>query len=107
VLRPGGRLVAATLGVDHMGEMWRLVGGEPTAGLSFWSVNGREVLLRAFPEVEERDASGTMVFPDPQSMREFIAATISGAHLAEHVPDFTEPFETHIANAVFVAEKPR
>jgi SAM-dependent methyltransferase len=107
VLRPGGRLVAATLGVDHMGEMWRLLGGEPTAGLSFWSENGREVLLRTFPSVEQRDASATMVFPDPQSMREFVAATINRAHLAEHVPSFTEPFETHIANAIFVAEKAR
>ena len=29
VLRPGGRLVAVTYGVDHLAELWRLVGHRP------------------------------------------------------------------------------
>lgn len=105
VLRPGGRLVAATLGVDHMVEVWRMVGGEPTANLSFWSENGEERLRKAFSSVQRRDAEGTLVFPDPPSLREFIAATITRAHLAENVPDFEKPLETRSAHVVFVAEK--
>ena len=105
VLRPGGRLVAATLGLDHLVEAWELVGGEPTRDLSFWSENGEERLRAVFPRVERRDAEGTLVFPDPQTLREYIAASITRAHLAENVPDFTEPLETRSAHVVFVADK--
>jgi SAM-dependent methyltransferase len=105
VVRPGGRLVAATLGVDHTVELWNLVGGEPTRDLSFWSENGEERLRKAFSSVERRDAEGTLVFPDPQTLREYIAATITRAHLAENVPEFQEPLETRSAHVVFVAER--
>jgi SAM-dependent methyltransferase len=105
VLRPGGRLVAATLGVDHTVEVWRLVGGEPTRDLSFWSENGEERLRKAFSSVQRRDAEGTLVFPDAQTLREYVAATITRAHLAENVPELEEPLETRSAHVVFVAEK--
>jgi SAM-dependent methyltransferase len=105
VLRPGGRLVAATLGVDHTVEVWRLVGGEPTRDLSFWSENGEERLRKAFSSVQRRDAEGTLVFPDAQTLREYVAATITRAHLAENVPELEQPLETRSAHVVFVAEK--
>jgi ubiquinone/menaquinone biosynthesis C-methylase UbiE len=105
VLRPGGRLVAATVGVGHMREAWALVGGEPTRDLSFWSENGEERLRQAFPRVERRDALGTLVFPDAQTLREFVAASITRAHLAENVPEFEGSLETRSAHVVFVAEK--
>lgn len=105
VLRPGGRLVAATLGVDHMVEAWRLVGGEPTRDLKFWSENGAEILGRIFPRVERRGAEGTLVFPDPQALREYIAANVTRAHLAGNVPEFEGPLVTRSAHVVFVAEK--
>lgn len=105
VLEPGGRFVAATVGRDHTVELWRLVGGEPTSGLSFGPDNGEGILRRAFPRVERRDAEGTLVFPDPKSMREYIAATIARAHLASNVPEFGAPFRTRSAHVVFVAEK--
>ena len=105
VLRPGGRLVAATLGVDHTVELWNLVGGEPTRGLSFGSENGEERLRKAFSSVERRDAEGTLVFPDAQTLREYIAATITRAHLAENVPELEQPLETRSAHVVFVADK--
>ena len=105
VLRAGGRLVAATLGVDHTVEVWKLVGGEPTRDLSFWSENGEERLREAFSSVERRDAEGTLVFPDAQTLREYIAATITRAHLAENVPELEQPLETRSAHVVFVADK--
>jgi SAM-dependent methyltransferase len=105
VLRPGGRLVAATTGVDHTVEVWRLVGGEPTRDLSFWSENGAERLRKAFSRVERRDAEGTLVFPDARTLREYVAATITRAHLAENVPELEQPLETRSAHVVFVAEK--
>lgn len=106
VLGPGGRLVAGTLGVGHCAELWDLVGGEPTSGLSFWSENGAEVLSRRFPRVERRDAEGVIVFPDPVSLREYIAASTTRAHLAGNVPpDLRFPYRTRSSHVVFVAEK--
>ena len=105
VLRPGGRLVAATVGVGHMREAWELVGGESTRDLSFWSENGAQRLRQAFREVERREALGTLVFPDPQTLREYVAASINRAHLAENVPEFEGSLETRSAHVVFVAEK--
>ena len=46
VIRRGGRLVAATLGAGNMQELWDLLGGEVTAGLSFGYENGETGLPR-------------------------------------------------------------
>src|SRR5262249_23168386 len=45
VLRPGGRLVAATSGFEHLGELWSLVGRDRSAEPPrFHSENGEERL---------------------------------------------------------------
>jgi SAM-dependent methyltransferase len=105
VIRPGGWLVAATLGDGNMQELWDLLGGDVTAGLSFACDNGRAALEPHFARVERRDADGTVVFPDHASMREFVAATTSRSHLAANVPELVEPFQTRSKHCVFVAEK--
>jgi SAM-dependent methyltransferase len=106
VLRSGGRLVAGTLGRDHMAEMWRLVGGEPTHDLKFWGENGAEGLEGHFARVERRDANGVIEFPDRASIREYVAATITRAHLADRVPgDVETPFRTRSRHCVFLADK--
>lgn len=107
VLRPGGRLVAATMGVGHMRELWDELGDRSTEGLTFWSENGEDVLRSAFPHVECRGASGTMEFPTRQSVREFVAATSNRAHLSGGVERLSEPFTTSIAFVVYVAETAR
>jgi len=106
VLRPGCRLVAATLGAANMQELWDLLGGEVTAGLSFGSDNGEAALAPHFTQVERREANGTVVFPDRASMHEFVAATTTRSHLAERVPELAEPFQTRSTHCVFVAAKP-
>ena len=105
VLRPGGRLVAATLGDENMKELWDLLGGEVTAGLTFGWGNGTAALEPHFGRVERREANGTVVFPDRASMHEFVAATTTRSHLADRVPEVAEPFETRSTHCVFVAEK--
>lgn len=105
VLAPGGRLVAATLGQANMKELWDLLGGEVTAGLSFSYDNGEAVLAPHFASVERREANGTVVFPDRASMHDFVAATTSQSHLAAHIPELTEPFPTQSTHCVFVAAK--
>jgi SAM-dependent methyltransferase len=107
VLRPGGRLVAATMGVGHMRELWDELGDRSTEGLTFWSENGEDVLRSAFAHVECRGASGTMEFPTRQSVREFVAATSNRAHLSGGVERLSEPFTTSVAFVVYVAETAR
>jgi SAM-dependent methyltransferase len=107
VLRPGGRLVAATMGVGHMRELWDELGDRSTEGLTFWSENGEDVLRSAFADVECRGASGTMEFPTRQSVREFVAATSNRAHLSGGVERLSEPFTTSVAFVVYVAETAR
>jgi SAM-dependent methyltransferase len=103
VLRPGGRLVAATMGVGHMDELWTALGDRSTDGLSFWSENGAAVLAEAFASVECRDAAGVLEFPTRESVREFVAATSNRAHLANGVAHLPEPFRTRSSFVVFVA----
>ena len=105
VIRRGGRLVAATLGAANMQELWDLLGGEVTAGLSFGYENGENALAPYFTEIERREANGTVVFPDRSSMVDFVAATTTRSHLADLVPELTEPFHTRSTHCVFVAGK--
>ena len=105
VLGRGGRLIAATLGAGHMQELWDLLGGEVTAGLSFGYENGETVLSPYFTKIERREANGTVIFPDRSSMVDFVAATTTRSHLAERVPELTEPFHTRSTHCVFVAGK--
>lgn len=105
VLEPGGRLVAATLGDENMKELWDLLGGEVTAGLSFGYGNGEAALGPHFGKIERREANGTVVFPNRSSMHEFVAATTTRSHLADRIPELAEPFATRSTHCVFVAEK--
>jgi SAM-dependent methyltransferase len=106
VLKPGGRLVAATLGEGNLRELWELIGDTTAPRLSFGKANGTEALAQHFGDVEERPAEGTVVFPNREAMRRFVAATITRAHLADRVPDKLEfPFRARTYHTVFVARK--
>lgn len=105
VLKPGGTLVTATLGEGNMAELWEAVGDHATRDLSFGWDNGEQALRKHFAEVERRNAEGTVVFPDREAMRRFVAATITRAHLADRVPQVTGPFRARTSHVVFVARK--
>jgi SAM-dependent methyltransferase len=104
VLQPGGLLVAATVG-DNIPEVWELIGEGVGEILTFNVRDGRERLERSFTHVEQRDITASMVFPGPEAMRAFVAATINRAHLAPKVPDFRGEFRATVRHSVFVAEK--
>jgi len=106
VLRPDGLLIATTVGPEHMVELWALIGDAPTSGLSFDHDNGAAILGERFGKVERREANGTVVFPDREAMRKFVAATTTRSHLADAVPELTEPFPTRCAHTMFLAEQP-
>jgi len=106
VLRPGGRLVAATNGLEHLAELWSLVGRDRAAEPArFFAETGAESLRPHFARIERRDVSSMLVFDDREAVRGYIGASIAHKHLAERVPAFEGPlFATRVA-AVFVAEK--
>jgi SAM-dependent methyltransferase len=106
VLRPGGRLVAATLADENFSDLWALLGVEnDDRELTFSTLNGAEQLAAHFSKVETREAKGVVVFPSPESMRQFVAADMTRAHLAAKVPEFDEPVSARSHHTVFVAEK--
>ena len=74
VLRPGGRLVAVTNGIDHLRELRALLGGDfPTR--TFSDETAPELLGRHFVRVEERDAGGWINFPDRAAVQSYVDAT--------------------------------
>jgi SAM-dependent methyltransferase len=107
VLRPVGRLVAATSSHEHLVELWSLVGrdrgSEPER---FFAETGEAPLRRHFAHVERRDVRGEVVFPNADAVRGYIRASVAHKHLADRVPAFQGSLRATCANAVFVAEKP-
>jgi SAM-dependent methyltransferase len=105
VLRPGGRLAAATLADENLAELWSFLGSPRERSLSFSSANGAAQLARYFARVEAREAEGVVVFPTPEAMQRYVAANMTRAHLAAAVPTFTEPVRARTHHTVFVADK--
>jgi SAM-dependent methyltransferase len=105
VLRPGGRLVAATNGLDHLGELWSLVGRDRTQEpVRFFSEYAEDALLRHFRSVECHEVEGNVAL-DFDAARGYIASSVVHKHLADRVPEFDEPLLATRRNAIFVATK--
>ena len=104
VLRPGGRLVAVTNAVDHLLEVWELVGVDH-APLPFGAENGEEILSRHFARVERRDVEGTTTFPHASAIRAYLGSFERGVPLARAVPAVVPPLVARRRVAVFVADK--
>lgn len=105
VLRPGGRFATATLADENMSDLFDFLGSPRDRSLTFSSTNGAELLRRHFPRVEAREATGVVVFPTPQDMRRWLAASMTRAHLAAEVPEFAEPVRVRTHHTIFVADK--
>lgn len=105
VLRPGGCFVASTFADENLADLWSLLDASPERSPTFSTANGREQLEREFAQVDAREAEGVVVFRTPESMRRYVAADMTRAHLAAHVPEFDEPVEARTHHTVFVARK--
>jgi SAM-dependent methyltransferase len=104
VLRPGGRLVAATNGVRHLGELWDLVGRDLSERRRlFMRETGLELLAPHFARVERIEVDG-WVDMSAADMRDYVAASVAHKHLAGRVPDFEGAMRVATSGAVFVAE---
>jgi SAM-dependent methyltransferase len=104
VLRPGGRLVAATLGEENLADLWRLV-EYPRPTRPFTAENGAEVLRPHFSQIRRRDVEAALVFPDRAAIQRYVDSSFFAAAVEKRVPDVPEPFRVRTVQAVFVAEK--
>jgi SAM-dependent methyltransferase len=101
VLRPGGRLVAATNGPNQLPELFALLGRTPPVS-SFHCANGAEALSRHFARVERRDVEGWLVFPDAVAAQSYVDSMIT---LAGKVPAVEGPIRVRRTPCVFVADR--
>jgi SAM-dependent methyltransferase len=102
ILRPGGRLVAATNGRDHLRELYELIGAAPVQS-RFNSANAERALLRHFRSVERVDARGWLAFPDRRAAQDYVDSLISvSGHV---VPALDGPIRARRTPSIFVAEK--
>jgi ubiquinone/menaquinone biosynthesis C-methylase UbiE len=103
VLRPGGRLVAATNSIENLHELWDLVGRNRKAEpVRFFSENAEAALRPHFGAVERRDVTGVMHFTRDDA-RDYVAASIGHRHLVERLPAFDEPLAVTRHMTIFVA----
>ena len=106
VLRPRGRLVAATNSTRHLDELWSLVGRDKATEIRhFFSEDGEELLGRHFADVRRRDVVSPIEF-DAEAVRGYVASSIAHKHLVDQVPELTEPLVATRRCTVFVAERP-
>ena len=103
VLRPEGRLVAATFSTEHMRDLYDWLGASDVGDLEFSSENGAELLGRHFASIERRDADGIVRFPDRDSLHTYLSSLIRGAELAPRLPEFEAVFEAQSRQSIFVA----
>ena len=108
VLRPEGRLVAVTVGTDHLLELWQLVGVADmrlARDLGFSAGNGAESLQRHFQRVDVRDASGTVTVRDRAPIVRYVESSDAWRHLSSRVPEqLDEPLVARTSVVVFVAD---
>ena len=106
VLRPRGRLVAATNSRENLTELWGQFGeraARPQYGFS--AEDGEAQLLRHFARVERREAGGTVTFPDWEAANTYIASSVTRQALAGKLPRFDGPLVCTRLVTIFVATK--
>ena len=105
VLRPRGRLVAATNSTRHLEELWRLVGRDKTLeSRHFFSEDAAGLLAHHFELVERRDVVSQLTL-DTEAARGYVSSSIAHKHLADRVPQLDEPLVVTRRCSVFVASR--
>jgi ubiquinone/menaquinone biosynthesis C-methylase UbiE len=104
VLEARGRLVATTIGAEHMQDLWLCVGYQ-LPERQFSRETGEEALSRHFARVERRDVDGELVFPDAGAVQAYVDSTLFAEAVPRPLPDFESPFTSRTRVTVFVAER--
>jgi SAM-dependent methyltransferase len=101
VLKPEGRLVAATNGSDHLRELHDLLGTKPNRS-EFNAENGERALLRHFASVERRDAQGHLLFPSRDAAQAYVDAALS---ISGTLPPIDGTIRVRRTPVIFIAAK--
>jgi SAM-dependent methyltransferase len=101
VLRPRGRLVAATNGRDHLRELYDLL-GTTSPRSEFTGENGDRALLKHFASVARREARGHLVFGSREAAQAYVDAGLS---ISGTLPPIEGPIRVSRTPVIFVAEK--
>jgi SAM-dependent methyltransferase len=105
VLRPGGRLVAATNSMFHLHELRQLVGSGPST-LAFSREGGDELLAQSFATVRRLDIDDELEFASRSEVEMYVRASISMSPFVDNLPAaIDEPFHARRATSIFVADK--
>ena len=104
VLRPGGRLVAATTSERHLEEARALAGIDMRGRSSFSRENGEAQLERHFAQVERRDVDAWVTFADAEAVRAYVRSMVTMRDAAERVPELDGPLRAGARVSVFVAQ---
>ena len=105
VIRPGGRLVAATNGVGQLAELWELVGRDLSDRKRlFMRETGEEFLRPHFADVRVIELDGTLEMT-AQEMRSYVAHSVAHKDAADAVPDFAGTRTVSTSSAVFIATR--
>ena len=104
VLRPGGTLVATTIGAEHMADVWELVRfGTPLR--EFSRETGEELLRRRFRKVARHDVDAVLVFPDEAAVHAYVESTFFADAVTRPLPAVSGAFRSRTRTTVFVAER--
>jgi SAM-dependent methyltransferase len=105
VLRPGGRLVAATNSLFHLQQLRELVGSGRSPS-TFSRESGEALLAPHFRQVRREDVDGLLELADRAEVDAYVRASISMSPFAGNLPAVVaEPFVARRASSVFVADK--
>lgn len=105
VLRPGGRLVAATNYPNHLLELREFVGSPRQAAWGFDGDNAEELLRTRFANVERRDATGTVTFADREAVLAYVEPSAALYNGIGEVPELDAPLVVRRRPVVFIADK--
>lgn len=107
VLKPTGRLVAATISLRNMEELWDVLRFPTGTPVTFRAENGCELLAPHFESVIERKTEGRVAFASREEVRDYVASTIRRAHLVDRIPAELGPVEAVSRHSVFTCDGPR
>ena len=105
VLKPRGRLIAVTNYSDHLQELKEFVGVTPTDFGNFRGEDAANLLRSRFAEVDVRDATGDVTFPDRDAVVAYVHASSALFGGIVEVPELRAPLVVRRRPVILVATK--
>jgi SAM-dependent methyltransferase len=105
VLRPGGRLVAATNRREHMRELWEFVGVDHRPAEGFDADDADRLLRTRFSRIDIRNAAGTLTFGDREAILAYLRSSPRYVERADDIPQLDAPLLVRRRAVVIAADR--